>query len=320
MKKKLLWLLIIIVVFMLVGPFIIPLPVQPDLTAEAVAPGTGRFMTVDGVKTHVQDMGPREGPAVVFIHGFGGSTFTWRETLPALASAGYRAIALDLKGFGLSDKNFDEDYSHASQAVFVAGVMDELGIAKATVAGHSMGVSVLAHFATLFPERVDRLLLVDGTVKVEDEDSNFDPIGLLIRFPPIRQWARIVMRWQLNEEQIAARLLTAYHDPEYVTPEIEAGYLAPQKIKDWELALLGIVRDSSKNNLVLPLNEVVDAPILIVWGEEDSWVTLGRGKALADSLPGAQLTVIPDSGHLPMEEQAELFNERLLEFLNEGGP
>ncbi|MGB3716081.1 MAG: alpha/beta hydrolase [Candidatus Promineifilaceae bacterium] len=320
MKKKLLWLLAIVILFLLVGPYVIPMPAQPDLSAEAVAPGSGRFLTVDGVKTHVQDFGPRNGPAVVFIHGFGGSTYSWRETLPVLASAGYRAIALDLKGFGLSDKRFDEDYSHASQADYVAGVMDELGVAKATIAGHSMGVSVLAHFATIYPERVEKLVLVDGTMNIDSEDSNFDPLGLLLRFSPVRQWARFIMRWQLNEEQVAARLLTAYHDPAYVTPEIKAGYLAPQKIKDWELALLGIMRDSSKNSLAMPLDEVADGPILIVWGEDDTWVPLTRGNSLAESLPGAEFIIIPDSGHLPMEEQAELFNERLLDFLNQQSP
>jgi pimeloyl-ACP methyl ester carboxylesterase len=317
MKKKLLWLLTVVIVFLLVGPFVIPMPVQPDLSAEAVAPGSGRFLTVEGVKTHVKDFGPRDGPAVVFIHGFGGSTFSWRETLPVLASAGYRAIALDLKGFGLSDKRFDEDYSHASQAGFVAGVMDELGVAKATIVGHSMGVSVLAHFATLYPERVEKLVFVDGTINVDSEGSNFDPLGLLIRFPPLRQWARFIMRWQLNEEQVAARLLTAYYDPDYVTPEIEAGYLAPQKIKDWELALLGIIRDSSENNLAPPLKEFSNSPILIVWGEDDTWVPLTKGNSLAESLPGAELIVIPDSGHLPMEERAKLFNEQLLDFLSQ---
>lgn len=320
MKKKLLWLLAIVIVFVLVGPFVIPMPVQPDLSAQAVAPGSGRFITVDGVTTHVQDFGPRDGPAVVFIHGFGGSTFSWRETLPVMASAGYRAIALDLKGFGLSDKRFDEDFSHASQAEFVASLMDELGVAKASIAGHSMGVSVLAHFATIYPERVDNLVIVDGTINVEGEGSNFDPVGWLIRFPPVRQWARFIIRWQLNEEQVAARLLTAYHDPGFVTPEIEAGYLAPQKIKDWELALLGIIRDSRENNLALHPARFGDFPILILWGEDDTWVPLRRGNSLAKSLPGAEFIIIPDSGHLPMEEQAELFNEHLLDFLSQQSP
>jgi len=317
MKKKLLWLLVAVLVILLIGPFVIPLPEQPDLTAEALAPGTGRFVTVDGVKTYVLDIGPRDGPAVVLIHGFGGSTYSWRDTIPALASDGYRAVALDLKGFGLSDKKFDEDYGHPSQALFVAGVMDELGIDKASIVGHSMGASVLGHFAALFPERVDKLVLVDGTVSVDEDGSSFDPMSWLIQFPPIRQWARIIMRWQLNEETVSARLRTAYHDPEKLTQEIENGYLTPQRVKDWELALLGMVRDSNKNSLASPLQNIIDAPVLIVWGQQDTWVPLGRGRVLAESLPASKLSIIPDSGHLPMEEQAEVFNDILLDFLKE---
>lgn len=317
MKKKLLWLLAAVIIILLVAPFVIPLPEQPDMTAEALAPGTGRFVTVDGVKTYVLDIGPRDGPAVVLIHGFGGSTFSWRDTIPALASSGYRAVALDLKGFGLSDKSFEEDYGHPSQAMFVAGVMDELGVEKASIAGHSMGASVLGHFAALFPERVNKLVLVDGTVNVDEDGPGFDPISWLIQFPPIRQWARIIMRRQLNEETVAARLRTAYHDPEKITQEIETGYLMPQRVKDWELALLGIVRDSNKNSLASPLQSSLVAPILIVWGEQDTWVPLSRGRVLAESLPTSDLSIIPNSGHLPMEEQAELFNDILLDFLRE---
>jgi pimeloyl-ACP methyl ester carboxylesterase len=315
MKKKLLWILIFVLVLIMVGPFLIPLPEQPDLTAEAVAPGTGRFLTVDGVKTHILDIGPRDGPGVLLIHGFGGSTFSWRETLPFLASAGFRAVALDLKGFGLADKRFEEDYSHASQAAFVAGVMDNLSIERASFVGHSMGGSVVAHLAQQNPDRVEKLVFVDGSVSVAGGGAAIDPIAWLIRFWPTRQWARIAMRSLLNEEQVAARLRTAYYDPEFVTPEIEDAYLAPQRIKDWDLALLGITRDSSKNSLPLALDQFITVPTLIIWGEEDSWVPLERGWELQGSIPGSELFTIPASGHLPMEEQAAVFNARLLEFL-----
>jgi pimeloyl-ACP methyl ester carboxylesterase len=110
------------------------------------------------VHTFVQESGPTDGPAVVLVHGFGGSTFNWRYTLPALAEAGYRAVALDLMGFGLSDKSFDQDDSHAAQADFVADVMTALDIQRATLVGHSMGGNVIAHFALKYPERVEGLV------------------------------------------------------------------------------------------------------------------------------------------------------------------
>lgn len=320
MKKKLLWIVLLVVVFLLVGPYLIPLPEQPDLKAEALAPGTGHFITANGVKTYIQDLGPRDGPAVILIHGFGGSTFSWRETLPALASAGYRAIALDLKGFGLSDKRFDEDYSHPSQAAFVANVMDDLGVEKATIAGHSMGGSVMTHFASLYPARVENLVFVDGSVNTSQGSIGSRLISALIRFPPAREWSRFAMRWLLNEDAIADRLRTAYFDPDFVTAEIEDGYLAPQRIKDWELALLGIVRDSADNLLEQPLDLLINVPTLIVWGEQDTWVPVERGTGLRESIAGAELYIVPASGHLPMEEQAELFNERLLEFLGDVNP
>jgi 2-hydroxy-6-oxonona-2,4-dienedioate hydrolase len=232
-----------------------------------------------------------------------------------LAANGYRAIALDLKGYGLSDKNFAEDYTLASQAEFVAGVMDEVGVGSATIVGHSMGAGVVGHFAALYPDRVDNLVFVDGAPSTADGDEGFNFLSYLVRFPPIRQWARFIMRWQLDEEAVAERLRSAYYNPDFVTEEIESNYLAPQRIKDWELALLGIMRDSGENNLAAPVQDYTSAPALIIWGEEDTWVPLSSGNAFAESMPDAEYVIIPDSGHLPMEEQAELFNATLLEFL-----
>ena len=133
MKRRILVALFGLLAFVLVGPYVIPLPAQPDRAPEDVAPSDGRFLTVGGVRTFVQESGPTDGPVVVLVHGFGGSTFNWRYTLPALAEAGYRAVALDLKGFGLSDKAFDEDDSHLAQADFVAEVMTALDIQSATI-------------------------------------------------------------------------------------------------------------------------------------------------------------------------------------------
>jgi pimeloyl-ACP methyl ester carboxylesterase len=95
---------------------------------------------------------------VILLHGFGGSTFSWRLTLPALADAGYSAVALDLRGFGLSDKDGGADHGHAAQARYVAALMDELAIQDAVVVGHSMGGNVAAHLAVHAPPDLRRRL------------------------------------------------------------------------------------------------------------------------------------------------------------------
>ena len=83
---------------------------------------------------------------------------------------------------------------------------------------------------------------------------------------------------------------------------------------DWDLALLGIVRDSGRNALPQPL-AALTAPILLVWGENDTWVPLARGQQLRGALPLAQWVQIPRAGHLAIEEQAAVFNAALIDFL-----
>lgn len=321
MKRRFIYFVFFIAAILIIGPFLIPLPKQPDLAPEEVArEGVlegGRFVTVDGLQTYVKDVGPRDGEAVVLIHGFGGSTFSWRETIPALANNGYRAVALDLKGFGLSGKTFDEDYSHPAQASFVAGVMDSMGIERATIIGHSMGGNVLAHFALNYPERVDKLVIVDGAVVTGEGGAGFTGIGWLAHIPQIRRLARIVARSILSEEEIGDMLQSAVYDPQFVTPEMISGYYTPLTIEDWELALLGIVRDSNKNELPEPLSEITE-PTLIIWGEHDTWVAPANGERLLVGLPDAELAIVPDSGHLPMEERPDMFNTLLLSFLEKG--
>jgi pimeloyl-ACP methyl ester carboxylesterase len=322
MKRKLLVILLALLFVLLGVPFLIPLPDKPYLSPQKAAPKDGgRFITIDGIQTYVRDIGPRNAPAVILIHGFGGSTFSWRKTLLALADAGYRAVALDLKGFGLATKQYDGDYSHGSQATFTLGVVHSLGIERATLVGHSMGGNVAAHFALRYPERVDKLVIVDGAIISQELDgSSFLGLaGWLVRFPPIRRWARHALLRLLTPEWVSETLRMAVYWPESVTPDMVAGYLAPQTLENWDWALLGILRDAHKNALSVSLTAIA-APILIIWGEEDTWVPLSAGRRLHKALPNSELYLIPGAGHLPMEETPDAFNARLLAFLELNRP
>lgn len=271
-------------------------------------------MTVDGTRTWVQEAGPPDGPAVILLHGFGGSTFSWRDTVPALADAGYRAVALDLRGFGLSDKDSRADHGHAAQARFVVALMEALTIEDAVIVGHSMGGNVAAHLALDAPDRVRALVLVDAATGPAAGGGG-PLVGLLLAVPPVHRWARHAVRTFATPERVSAVLRSAYLEPDRVaTPDVIAGYLVPQRLADWDIALLAIIRDGGANGLGDRF-ATIGVPTLVVWGEQDSWVPLATGMAIHEALPTSDLVVIPKSGHLPFEEQPDAFMAAVLPFL-----
>lgn len=311
-KSHLIWALAGCLGLLLGGPYLLPLPSQEFHTpAELARPG-GQFMTINGLRAYVELTGPASGPAVVLIHGFGVSSYSWRYTLPALGQAGYQAIALDLKGFGLTDKTFEADYTHAAQAEWVADVLDALHLQRATLVAHSMGSNVLAHFALKYPDRVEKLVIVDGVIVETNERGSWTSV---LWFPPARRWAQLALQWFIaNPHTTADWLRAAYADPTALTPDVLHTYLAPLTIRDWDLALLGIIRDSNQNALPRPFSTIT-APTLIVWGAQDPWLPLATGERLHAQLPQAEWAVFADTGHMLMEERPAAFNVRLLKFL-----
>jgi pimeloyl-ACP methyl ester carboxylesterase len=116
---------------------------------------------VNGVNLAVTAAGPEDGRPVLLLHGFPDSAYIWRAEIAALADAGYRAIAVDQRGFGQSDAPEDVDsYALPLIAMDALGVLDALGIERAAVVGHDWGASVAWLVATLAPDRVEKLCAV----------------------------------------------------------------------------------------------------------------------------------------------------------------
>jgi pimeloyl-ACP methyl ester carboxylesterase len=201
--KKLLVLILVLVVGALAAALVLPLPGGPGSAAAAFAGPDGRFIDVDGTSTYIITAGPADGPAVVLVHGFGGSTYSWRYTGAVLAAAGYRVVAMDLRGFGLTVKSWDGDYSHAAQARLVLGVMDAVGVESAVLVGHSMGGNVVATVAQIAPDRARALVLVDAAVV--GPQASGSPLagipGALLGLPPVRRIAQFAVRLGLGGEK-----------------------------------------------------------------------------------------------------------------------
>ena len=310
------WVVALVVFVLLMVPYLLPLGGPPIVAPETLADDNGAFAEVDGETVYfVHAPGGARG-AVLLIHGFGGSTVTWQQTVPALAEAGYDVYAVDLPGFGLSQKGWDTDYRHAAQARRVIGLMGQLGIDRAAVVGHSMGGSVAAHLALAAPERVNQLVLVDAAI-LSSDSGRFSVPNFVLDVPVVRRWAQFGLRRGIDSLFTDLLRDAAYQDGA-ITPALEDGYRRALHTPGWDTGLLGILRDAKDNDLPAPVSDI-RIPTLILWGAEDTWVAPEDGARLESLIAGGQRVEFPAVGHLPMHEAPEDFNAALLGFLGQAG-
>jgi pimeloyl-ACP methyl ester carboxylesterase len=304
---------ILLIVF--VGPLIIPIPPLSDtLPPKALAGPDSLFIEIDGIEVHYQSAGEGE-PVILLLHGFGASLFTWREVQGHLSQIG-QVVSYDRPAFGLTERPVPEDWGDANpytiefQAQLLIHLMDALEIKKAILVGNSAG-GTQALFAYLnHPDRVQALVLVDPAIYTGGGASDWSKI--LLKTPQMRRLGPWLVRSISNRGKSTIEL--AWHDPSLITPEIIAGYELPLRAVHWDRALWEFTLASRDPDLETQLEEV-HVPILVITGDDDRIVPTEESLRLADELPGAELAVLPDCGHLPQEECPEAFLEAVLDFL-----
>ncbi|NJP07863.1 MAG: alpha/beta fold hydrolase [Chloroflexaceae bacterium] len=272
-------------------------------------------VTVQGFELHALEYG--EGPAVVLLHGFGNSSEDWRPTVELLGRSGYRAIAVDALGFGLSDKPADAPYSLTLYASLYQGLVAALGLERATFIAHSFGGKIAMATAVLYPERVEQLVLVDS--------EGFVPIPLLMRKGGTIPFLGEMMLWMSARPQVLqAQLGAFFYEPKtYVTAELVNRAVATLQDPAQRQALLKLSRCYDDHDLVRSgirarLGEL-RCPTLILWGEEDRVFSLASGQAAQREIAGAQLVAFPRCGHFPQVEAFRGFHGVVLGFLAHGG-
>lgn len=317
------FLLLIVVVFLLV-PFIVSLP-PVSIEASELADSDGYFLDIDGLSTYVREVGRKDAPPVILLHGWGASTFTWRKNMDALNEAGYRAIAFDRPPYGLSTKTGENiPYTLSGLADFTAKVMDVLQIDKAILVGQSQGGGVVGYFAVKYPERVEKLVLVSAALSPSDNPvgrtTTFDAQSIaaaLLSFRPFEWWTLVGIRLFAKPDMATDLLRSAYYNPDLLTPAIADGYNRQLKVVNWDFALLAQLKIGMLRGEPITSEQIagISAPTMIIWGRDDTWVPLGIGERLHTLLPSARMIVYPEVGHLPQEEASDTFNRDLIEFL-----
>ncbi len=313
---------IIIIVFAAIAfiltalPYLIPISgVKSEVTVQSLMSPSGKFLNIESVDIYIEEHGPATGEAIVLIHGFGGSTFSWRNNIPFLVENGYRVIALDLKGFGLSGRDFQSDHSHKAQAAIINEVLRQTGIGQAYLIGHSMGGSVMFHFVNLYPEKVLGIVSVAGSI-ILNKSSGFP--NVLLNFPPFQRAGRVILTNLLTKDRFSSILDSAYFNKEALGGDVIDGYYDRAIRTGWEQSLLAMTRDMPENAIDFPLDTLL-FPALIIRGDNDSWVSQSDTDAWRNEIPGAVFYLMADAGHVPMEEQPAVFNQIVLDFLQSIG-
>jgi pimeloyl-ACP methyl ester carboxylesterase len=310
--RWLLRILLVLFIVIFIVPFFIPLP-ELGADSRTLADPDGQFIEVDGLDTYYIEAGPADGQPIMLLHGFGGSTFSWRENIQPLAEAGFRVIAYDRPNFGLTEKRIDTNVAAPEQAHFAASLMDALGVESAIMVGHSAGGGVISFFALDYPERVDGLVYVAGAVG----SAGGAPSSLsdAIMFPPFTRWFRVGARALLTPERLTGLLSSAYGEGYTETPDVAAGYARVLEARNWDEGFVGIIRDSSRNAFPVERLPEITMPALLIWGGADTWVPLAAGQRLAETLPNDELIVYDAIGHLPMEEAPDRFNADVISWI-----
>ena len=310
--KSLLIVLAVLLITLLVVPYIVP-PAkrQPTLSYVQMLSPAGKTISLNDVSIYIEDYSPsgQVKGTLVMVHGLGGSTYSWRKNISFFVITGYRVVSVDLKGFGLSSKERIYSYYHDTQAHVLAQVTHYLEIEKAIFIGHSMGASVLLHLVHQEPQMVEALVLVDGAASF----SQGFPFSRLLNFDPFRRaFQDIISRW-LSRDRLVEILQSAYYQPDKLLDIDLDNYYSRVVYGNWLDSLTAMTRDSNENNIDFTLaNEV---KTLVIWGAKDTWVGRDVSEQLADFTDG-QLKIIPDAGHLSMEEVPDAFNQLVLVFLS----
>lgn len=266
-------------------------------------PSDATFAQIEDTRVHYIDTGG-EKPPVVLIHGFSSSTHVWRNVIPALENH-HRVIALDLKGFGWTDRA-PGDYSPEAQAQMLAGLLDKLGVQSTALVAHSWGSSVALAFALQHPQKVTRIALYDAWVYAEQLPSFF-------------YWARTpVLGEALMElfysERLDEKMESAFYNLDFVTENVLDAVREDIARPGTRAAALEAIR-GQHYDLVQHRYREIQQPVLLLWGREDRITTLVMGETLSRDLPHAELVVYPRCGHFPMYEAANASTQKLQHFL-----
>lgn len=287
-----------------------------------------RFTLPTGVELDVTLGGPKEAPAIFFLHGFPESARTWRHQLADL-SRDYRVVAPDQRGFaGSSKPQGVENYTHDKPVADLIALADALGVARFTLVGHDWGGAIAWAAALNHPDRVERLAIINAPHPFVFQKSTFDDMGQRAASQYIRAFRSPGIENYIagDLDQFFEKTFRGHFDLDF-SPEEKAAYLDEWAQPGAVVAMLNWYRGSP---LIVPAMDetperptfldgpfpVLQVPTLVIWGMKDKALTPSQLEGLEELVADLHIVRVPDAGHFITWEKPDAVIGALREFLD----
>src|SRR4026207_2215597 len=258
---------------------------------------TSKEVLVFGQKINYVEAGT--GPTVILLHGLGGSTQAWQFNIAALAEK-YHVFVPDQIGFGKSDKPL-VNYRVRTYVDFLDQFCKQLKIDRATLVGNSMGGWIAAMFTASFPDRVDKLVLVDAAGYAPPKD--LDTRTFFGLNPTTREGMKVLVA-------------KVFYNKAFQTDAAIDMAIAVRLAAGDGYTINSITESIIRGEDFLDdVVKTIKRPTLIIWGRQDGLVSLPEGERFNKDIAGSKLIVIDQCGHVPNVEKPAEFNAAVLKFL-----
>lgn len=259
-------------------------------------------LILDPILTTYVQQGEGDTP-IVLLNGFDSSLLEFRRLIPKLATH-TETWALDLLGFGFTERPEGVDFSPTAMKVHLHSFWQQMIQRPMILAGASMGGATALDFALSYPDAVEKLVLLDS--------SGYAPSPKATKFimPPFDRWLTNFLRNPQVRRWVSVQ---AYCDRTFVTPDAECCAALHLQDPNWHRALVSFTKTGGYNFLYDTIKDI-SQPTLILWGESDKIMGRKDAAKFEKSIANSQLIWIPNCGHVPHLEQSQLTAQYILEF------
>ncbi len=260
------------------------------------------YIKLSGINLYCEHL-INDKPPILLIHGFVSSMYTFRRIIPLLMKQ-YSIIAVDLPGFGKSEKSTSFIYTLENYATLMLECVKQFGIPSINIAAHSMGGQIALNMARIAPEKVNRLVLLCSSGYISRAKR---PLIYSSYLPFFEKF----VRYYVGRKDVRAELRNVFFNQHLIDEELVLEFGKPLAEKDFCKALIRLLRHREGDLLPQQLKGI-DIPTLLIWGTEDRVVPIGVGHRLVEDLPNASLKTYNQTGHLITEERPEEIYEDIL--------